>query len=365
MVSIAAPSRPPSSRNLSLDVLRGVAILMVVGHHLGYFPIWTRIGWAGVDLFFVLSGFLISGLLFEEWRRFGRIDFGRFYLRRGFKIYPGFYVLLLATVVANLIVPGLPSYPVTLKSVLSEAFFVQNYGPAIWGQTWSLAVEEHFYLTLPLLLWLLYRRRDDRNPFRALPSIFMVLATVELVLRFAITCNVSDPGSQTSYLVPSHLRFDSLMFGVLLRYYREFQPESFRQLSRGLAPLAVMAVALFLLLLVPRNNPVMHTAGFTAVYFGFGLLLARVVYYTPQRKLSALALRPIARIGQWSYSIYLWHGMVCRLLPHNTLLMFWVGLTLSVLLGGAMAKLIEYPALALRDHVLPKPEMLHAQCAIP
>ena len=80
----------PSQRNESLDVLRCVAVLLVVGYHMPYYRLWGRIGWIGVDLFFVLSGFLISGLLFREFRDTGSIDVKRFLIRRGLKIYPSF-----------------------------------------------------------------------------------------------------------------------------------------------------------------------------------------------------------------------------------------------------------------------------------
>jgi peptidoglycan/LPS O-acetylase OafA/YrhL len=90
--SLAA--RAPRVRLRQLDALRGVAILLALGEHRYVSDVWTRVGWTGVDLFFVLSGFLISGLLFNEHTRFGAIRFGRFFMRRGLKIYPGYYVLL-------------------------------------------------------------------------------------------------------------------------------------------------------------------------------------------------------------------------------------------------------------------------------
>src|SRR5579871_4107611 len=89
-----------SQRNVQLDALRGVAILMVLVCHTfvfrkaGWEAMLVRSGWAGVDLFFVLSGFLISGLLFSEYQRTGQIRFRRFALRRAFKLYPAFYVLV-------------------------------------------------------------------------------------------------------------------------------------------------------------------------------------------------------------------------------------------------------------------------------
>ena len=350
-----APTRQAatSARNINLDVLRGIAILLVLGRHLQYFPLWTKVGWAGVDLFFVLSGFLISGLLFQEWKARGAIDFKRFYIRRAFKIYPAFYVLLLVTVLVNLAVPGIPSHPVTGKAMLAEIFFLQDYFPSVWGQTWSLAVEEHFYILLPIALWLMYRRRRTHaDPFKALPSIFMIVATVEIVLRLATTWHLTTAATEFRYMAPSHLRVDALLFGVLLSYYRHFQPDKFEQLRRGFSSLAVIGLACILLALVPLNNPIMHTVGFTLVYFGFGLLLVRTIDARPH-KYAALLTAPLAKIGYYSYSIYLWHGWVCRLLPHATIVGLLGCIAAAVLLGAAMGKVIEYPALALRDRVFP------------
>ena len=89
------------TRNRNLDALRAVAILLVLGRHFEYFRLWSQVGWAGVDLFFVLSGFLISGLLFAEWKQRGSIGIARFYVRRGLKIYPAFYVFLAMTAAAE------------------------------------------------------------------------------------------------------------------------------------------------------------------------------------------------------------------------------------------------------------------------
>jgi peptidoglycan/LPS O-acetylase OafA/YrhL len=117
-------------RNEKLDILRCVAVLLVMLCHSGprsdgLFPIFGKIGWTGVDLFFVLSGFLISGLLFVEWRRDGRIQVGRFLIRRGFKIYPSFYVfLVVAGLAAHFFARNMTS---TVVEYLHEIFFVQNY----------------------------------------------------------------------------------------------------------------------------------------------------------------------------------------------------------------------------------------------
>lgn len=115
-------------------------------------------GWIGVDLFFVLSGFLISGLLFREHRKTGGVRIGRFLARRGFKIYPAFYVMILFTLaVGSLFDQRLP-----LRDVLAELSFTQNYFGGLWDHTWSLAVEEHFYIGIAALFALLLRRGEGQ-----------------------------------------------------------------------------------------------------------------------------------------------------------------------------------------------------------
>src|SRR5260370_39015268 len=81
-------------RNQSIDALRGVAILLVVGSHIPYYAAWTHIGWTGASLFFVLSGFLVSGILFDQWSSPGEGQIRRFIIRRGFKICPAVYMYL-------------------------------------------------------------------------------------------------------------------------------------------------------------------------------------------------------------------------------------------------------------------------------
>lgn len=154
-------------RNKRLDVLRCIAILQVLFYHGGgVMEYFARAGWIGVDLFFVLSGFLISGLIFSEYRKNGTIQFKRFFIRRGFKIYPAFYSFVVFIALVELYRHHFSPF----RRYLHEIFFVQSYWPGIWVYTWSLAVEEHFYILLPLLLLLLlhfYPGRQD--PFRAIP----------------------------------------------------------------------------------------------------------------------------------------------------------------------------------------------------
>lgn len=312
-------------RNKRLDVLRCIAVLLVLLYHS---DIGTRLangGWVGVDLFFVLSGFLISGLLFTEYKKRGAIDFQRFFIRRGLKIYPAFYVSILVTLLYQTISHKSVG---TLGQYLSEMLYVQNYGPFIWRHTWSLAVEEHFYILLPVFLLLLIRYSPNRDdPFRAAPWAFLAVAAACLGFRIATILRLSgsDLREWTVYravLATTHCRMDSLFFGVLLGYLQHFRPEALEELlgpARNRLALALLAVALLsCCLFLSVQHPLMLTAGLTLLYLGFGAVLVLCLHV--QGVLPKGFARPFeqmgkgfAYVGMYSYSIYLWHLAVKKL----------------------------------------------------
>jgi peptidoglycan/LPS O-acetylase OafA/YrhL len=211
----------------ALDVLRALAVCLVLLQHSEVLQTRVEGGWTGVDLFFVLSGFLISGLLFTGFKKSGQIRVGRFLVRRGFKIYPPFYVLMAWTVLMFLLHHG----HLRERALLSELFFLQSYIGGMWGHTWSLAVEEHFYLFLPLLLILLCRiGRQRQDPFRVLPWMFLAVAFGSLAVRLFLCSAGPRPDDIIRY--PSHLNVDSLLFGVVLSYVYHFRPEIFALAAR-------------------------------------------------------------------------------------------------------------------------------------
>jgi len=244
---------------------------------------------------------------------------------------------------------------VTTKQYLHEVFFVQSYLQPIWQHTWSLSVEEHFYLLLPMALWAMQRFDRSPDPFRHLLKVFAVAAVACPILRVVATHQRG-----WSVLMPtmqSHLRVDALLFGVLLCYLRQFRPEMYRQLAQSRAGLVMMAVAAITLLAFHKEDAAMMTFGLTFLYLGFGFLLIRTVDASPPR-IARFVVRPLASIGIYSYSIYLWH-VVVRLallrgmgLP-NSFLHFAIYLGVSVLLGIGASKLIEIPVLAYRDRYFP------------
>jgi peptidoglycan/LPS O-acetylase OafA/YrhL len=356
-------------RNKRLDILRCIAVFLVMFNHSGVWPAAARNGWVGVDLFFVLSGFLISGLLFSEYKTRRSISFKRFFIRRGLKIYPAFYLFLLLTGTVYYVVFHNVS---STTQYLAEVFFVQNYWHGVWDHTWSLGVEEHFYILLPTVLLFLVRRSPARrDPFFALPRIFAVVAIMCIGFRAASVC-FGTPNFHTAYAA-SHDRIDALFFGVLLGYFYHFRREDLDQLLHPtwnrVAVAACSAGLLSTVLLFPRDSKLFSTFGFTCVYLGFGGVLLLSIYL--QGILRGRIARfvgvigtGVASVGMYSYSIYLWHGPTDALFPglvrrllhvpsFSATERFAVYTIGSLVIGITMSKIIEYPILRLRDRIFP------------
>jgi peptidoglycan/LPS O-acetylase OafA/YrhL len=362
-------------RNKRLDVLRSIAVFSVLFYHGGIGTRLDKGGWVGVDLFFVLSGFLISGLLFTEYKERGAINFKRFFLRRGLKLYPAFYAYVAAMLLYQIVSHRTAG---TLGQYLSEILYVQNYGPFIWRHTWSLAVEEHFYILLPLFLLLLIRYSPNRgNPFDVIPFVFLFVAVACLSLRLVTVLNIPqaslrDWAVYRRAYATTHCRIDSLFFGVLLGYFHHFHSELAKKLlspPRHKVGLVFLSIGLLSVsLCLPIQNRFMLTAGLTLLYLGFGCVLMLCLHVQDVLpKGLAKPFRQIgtgcAYIGVYSYSIYLWHiaflgwgpGFVRHVFHTqlNPVAGFAFYLVVSIAVGVLMSKLIEYPILRMRDRILP------------
>jgi peptidoglycan/LPS O-acetylase OafA/YrhL len=363
------PIPHPPQRLAGLDALRAIAVLLVFARHapisLEGRSLILRIarrlqmfGWVGVDLFFVLSGFLIGGLLFREYRKRGRLDVKQFLIRRGWKIYPPFFVFLGAT----LLYRWWAHQSIPREQLLGETLFLQNYLGALWNHTWSLAVEEHFYLLLPFLLLLLCARNKNKpDPFHALPAIYCALALILLIARY-INHIDRDQFTYITHLFPTHLRIDSLFCGVVCAYYYHFHQEWFQAtVIRYRTALLVGSAACFLPAFVKplEITPWLYTAGFTVLSWGAAMLVI-VSVTAPAVRSRALSILPA--IGFYSYSIYLWHMPVIKWFlpwlrgavgPLPFLVEQIVYVVGAIALGVGMARVVEVPALKLRDRLFP------------
>ena len=345
-----------------IDFLRGLSILLVLGRHLFEIPenltwlirmpllVWKAIGWMGVDFFFVISGFLVSGLLFKD----PELNIKRFLLRRGFKIYPSFYLMILFTV---LLVPNC-----NIGNILSELLFVQNYFVGLWQHTWSLAVEEHFYLLLPFLLFFLVRK----NSLNKLPLIVGFIVAGCIVLRFRV---LDEEFSWLTHMAPTHLRIDGLFFGVLLSYFYCFKRKALIKIvSSNELFLIVLSILIIGAVSFDFINEgwFWHTVGLSLLSFSFAIILIVFLKSKVLFNLSTILKIPvniISKIGIYSYSIYLWHIPIKVLLMKRIvgymefdlgyLLVALIYILLSILGGIILSKCIEYPILKLRDRLVP------------
>lgn len=372
----SADTAPTSKPRLTgLDLLRLLAVVFVLGRHIiwpipetwsGGWPVilgaWKHMGWTGVDLFFVLSGFLVSGLLFSEYKSHGSLSIGRFYVRRWWKIYPPFFILTVFFVCMQLFV----GVQINWEWVLAELLFVQNYFRGIWGiweYTWSLAVEEHFYLLLPLTLVLMLRRnKNSPTPFKHILTLTGCVMLIALVLR-VLTAYYYPVYSYEQHLYPTHLRIDSLLFGVAISYLYHFHDKKFIEVMH---PWRHWLIFGGLILFIPalifelEETPFLYTLGFSIFSLGSGMLLVGVLLSnTPNHPV----VNFLAKLGSYSYSIYLWH-MPIRLVVVpviNSALGKTLGygeqtviyLVLSLVVGILMSKLVEWPVLRLRDRLFP------------
>jgi len=351
---VASPNllKPIQKREIELDFVRGLAILMVLDFHalrpILFYPFlllgFKHFGWSGVDIFFVLSGFLVGGLLIKEWKVRGKIDSKRFLIRRGFKIWPQYYVFLFATLLTG---------HRALRELWGNLLNIQNYVGGI-AHTWSLAVEEHAYLLLVLCLTIAARcRARVRTLFWSLLAAVLLVVAMQLYLSW----------KRYDTFTWTHTRVDGIFCGVLLAILYHYRPELFRRLQtmRWLWVTCIVATLLYLrfanmswILAAPLSWDLANLMGVA--------LLMLLYRHRPHVRRSAI-YRFIAWIGFYSYGIYLWHVSVTAPLEHLASRLpsgighplLWIGPPCcGIALGILTTKLVELPSLHLRDRLFPR-----------
>jgi peptidoglycan/LPS O-acetylase OafA/YrhL len=305
--------------NPALDGVRALSILSVIAFHCSV-P-WCEGGFIGVDVFFVLSGYLITTLLAAEHRESG-IKIGAFYARRALRLYPTLLLLLVAyTLLSPLLWPADDRWLVTIVAasyVMDYALAFSTLHSAI-GHTWSLGVEEKFYLLWPLLLPVLLRAHR--------PIVWLITAFVAATAwRYFVALRWG--------WAQAYFPFDTHMTGILLGAIAVLTRV---KVSKRIATTACVMLAVAVATIPATTKSVSVegvTLGITFAEFAAVLLVS---YAAEHSRTWFLASRPMAYIGRLSYGIYLWHFPVVLLLRDDQAQPWWITLSATLLFSFAMA----------------------------
>ncbi|MFA6236627.1 MAG: acyltransferase [Bacteriovorax sp.] len=359
----------PKGHRSQLDFLRFWAIALVflthVRQHFVFdsgIPSWLSEhpilvgGWVGVDIFFVLSGFLIGGQLWKEFQSEGKINYKNFIIKRSLRIWPLFYSVL----IIFLIIRG----PFDQNWAYSDFYFLSNYikEGGIKG-SWSLSVEEQFYILMPLLFLVLSKLKFSLRSGR----IFCILALIAspflryLSWKYALTHSPASPQLELKYIYfPFHTHMDGLMLGVLLSNI--YVDEKLKHTLNWKPVAVILFIAAACSLVLRMNARIYFNYSFFAYFFGFALwvllhtktflhkifdwpifsLVAKLSFgiYLVQRELMEQTSLSIIKIGQ-SFP------PVIHFIIYSTVMFL-----LCMLVTALTYRFIEWPALEYRKNLL-------------
>ncbi|MEW6759624.1 MAG: acyltransferase [Pseudomonadota bacterium] len=354
-------------RLAGLDTLRALAIVLVLMSHYNSFVsraptfgFMGDIGWAGVDLFFVLSGYLIGNQLLAPAARGESLELKTFFARRLLRTLPNYYAVL----AVYLLLPDSPIAGKSMAPTWQFLTFTQNFG-LNYGETfthsWSLCIEEQFYLVLPLAVLALVGSR--RSPHLLWCALFAAIGA-GMTARGMAFMDGKDVFAAPVYY-SSFCRFDELLPGVAIAMLKNFHPAAFaRVLCHGNALLAAgLGMAAAVLYGVMNDAPsafMGSTFGFSLVAISFALLTCAAL--SPGSLLNRLRIPGAASLALWSYAVYLVHKPVFMALrPELVRLGIDPGAPLTIaavmaagILGGwVLYRLVETPFMRLRARWFP------------
>lgn len=338
LTSAVPVGRPQATYRPALDGLRSVAVGLVFIAHAGLIHIG---GGLGVDIFFVLSGFLITAILLREVETSGTIRLRRFYVRRLFRLYPALFVMLTAVLLLYVFYekswPGDKSFSALIAGTYSANVYMTAGGGMIdpFSHTWSLAMEEQFYLLWPLVILGAHRLRIPRKQLAWAVAV-LAAASFGACFVFASTAPYSPLLRSGGLLVGS--------LAAIILGRRQWHSKS--------ASLAAASVILAMLFLEGQGyvgrTLTLPVVSIAAVFVVLELANGRG-FMT-----KALSHPVLARLGLTSYGFYLWHYpiiYVLRSVGFDPVMVWLVGLPLSLLAGELSYRLVEVPLLRLRPAV--------------
>ncbi len=358
---------------LGLDHLRAFAILFVMLFHYQFFghPAWVTgiagFGWSGVDLFFVLSGFLISGQLFATIAGGKRISVKEFFIKRFFRIIPPF----LAVIALYAALPGAAEWG-HLSPIWKYVTFTLNFGLDLsrygtFSHAWSLCVEEQFYLILPLVFILFNYFRIGRKAAYLLVGLFIGGFLIRYWSWIHFITPVLSADNYHAYwneyiYYPTYNRLDSLLSGVAIAGLYTFYPSVKAAVNRySKVVLSFGVILLGLSILVCQGYSTFNTTmwGFPLIALSYGLILASVI--CPSSPVYRYKSYLSSQIAALSYAMYLSHKMVIHVVQNmmqnagmdrNSNLTMLVSFASVVMVAIIMRLVIEKPAMKIREKLL-------------
>jgi len=336
----------------SLDGLRAVSILIVFISHCGLENIVP--GGLGVTIFFFISGFLITTLLRLEWTNSGAISLRKFYLRRIFRIWPPFYIVLFAGLALTQmhVIPGHFSW----AGVMAQVCHFTNYNiillesPTVSGTGvyWSLAIEEHFYLLFPMLYILLNKRAI---PVRRQTFFLMTICGLILIWRCILVMAFHSTIGRTYYA--SDTRFDNILFGCILAISANPVLDKPIISDRLLLRIGVpCGIGLLLLTLLVRGDVFRETLRYSLQSIALVPIFIAAVRCPKHLLFRWLNWRWMCFLGVISYSLYLVHQTVIITVKDHSLLhpaiRGWVAFAIAVGIASLLHFVVERPFAKLR-----------------
>jgi peptidoglycan/LPS O-acetylase OafA/YrhL len=365
--------------NPALDGLRGVAVLLVIGYHFRPGSGFSG-GWMGVDVFFALSGFLITSLVLDELATTGRFSFLRFHVRRALRLQPALWLFLAVWLVGLLTlrrfywfhtVPGFAPAPgpptplwvgargvLTAMGEVSNWFSVRHVAMPPIGHLWSLSIEEQFYLLWPAVLLVVARLRPQ----------WMLRATLGLGLASALDCLVQwDGGAGTDRIYfGTDTRAQALLAGCLVaQLWTSGRLE--RMLAARVARRALFSGAVTVLAVVAwfaaDRSAFRYRGGFSLIALAAAMVVAVLAVEEPAGRTAAsapagvrvLSWGPLRYVGSRSYAVYLWNYVFATWFHPLGGWSIVPGVAATFMAAEVSWRLVERPALALKSRWAPRP----------
>lgn len=356
-----------------LDHLRALAIFLVFFFH--YFilsggepkwlPDYAKFGWTGVDLFFVLSGFLISSQLFLKIKQGEKISYKEFFLKRFFRIIPAYLIV----VGIYFIVPIFREKE-SLPPIWKFLTFTQNFGTNLkdfgtFSHAWSLCVEEHFYFFLPIILILL----QAKNLFKKSYWLLLILFLFGFAIRIYSWNNFYMPkiNDENSWLYwykfiyyPTYNRLDGLLVGVSIAGIYQFLPNLWNKIARfGNLNIIMSIIFLTCAFFLCNEQQTFYASifGFPLIAIGYGFLVIGAI--SPKSFLFKWKSKTTTFIATLSFALYLTHKGIIHItqkllentkLESNTILIICIG---TIIIGAYLLNLIiEKPFMKLRNRII-------------